>query len=341
MKALLLTGESKLELKEIDRPVPERDQVVIKVIRAGICASDLNYVKFGSPKLKLSVILGHEGAGIIDEVGEDVKGLKVGQRVVLMNDFYVCGKCRYCRSGDINMCIKRRSLGSAANGVFAEYVKAPAGIVIPIGNDISMEEGAFLEPLACSVHALTRQVSLKPSEVVLVSGPGAIGAGAALVAKAAGCRVIVAGLDKDKYRLDVLKKAGIEHVVNLSEADLKKYVGCLTDGYGVDVAVEASGSYRSLETCINVTRRKGTIVQMGLLHGEPADLSELVYKEQFLHASYAKIFDDWRIAIQLVEDKEVDVRPLISSVLPLDDYQKAFRLAEEASGFKIMFDLER
>ena len=338
MKALYLNEEHQLVLRDVKKPAVGREEVLIKIKYAGICATDLGYVRFGSPKLRLPVILGHEASGVIEAVGEGVCSFSPGQRVIVMNDYYVCGKCRFCQSGDINMCLHRRSLGSKEDGVFAEYVKVPARIVLPLDDAVSFEEGALIEPFACGVHALTAQCRLKPADVVFVSGPGAIGAGAALFAKAAGCTVAVSGLAADRSRLEILKKLGIDHTAIAGEENIRALLDRLTGGYGADISVEASGSYRSLETCMDLTRRKGTIVQLGILHGQPADLSPLIHKEQFLHASYSKTVADWHTALTLVQNKKVDLRPLVSDIFPLENYKAAFEKAADGTGFKILFD---
>lgn len=341
MKALFLDEDRRLSLRETETPVIHAGEVLIKVMRAGICATDLGYVRFGSPKLSLPVILGHEASGVIEAVGEGVSELAPGQRVITMNDYYTCGKCRYCERGDVNMCLKRRSLGSKENGVFAEYVKVPARIVLPLDEAISFEEGALIEPFACGVHALAGQACLKPGDVVFISGPGAIGAGATLYAKAAGCTVAVSGLPVDRPRLEVLRALGIDHTLIAGEDPVEETILALTDGYGADVSVEAAGAYRSLETCLSLTRRKGTVVQLGILHGQPADLSPLIYKELFLHASYSKTVADWRRALSLVKSGKVNLKPLVSQIFPLEEYEAAFEKAAAGSGFKILFDPEQ
>ncbi|MGI6250306.1 MAG: zinc-dependent alcohol dehydrogenase [Anaerolineaceae bacterium] len=335
MKALFLVEKDKLELKEVDIPEPTAGYVLVRMHRAGICASDIGYWKRGSSNLELPVILGHEVSGTIEKIGSDVQGLMVGDRVVLMNDFYTCGSCKFCISGDTNMCINRRSLGSKENGAFSEFILAPKHLVLPLSDSLTFEEGAFLEVLACGVHAI-HKCGARLQDTVLVSGPGSIGAGAALVAKAMGCNVIMSGLPKDKSRLSVIKSLGVDYVVD-DPNYLLQLSKDITSGYGVDIAIEASGSYKSLDTCLQATRKQGQIVQMGVLPGASTlDLSPVMFKELKFFGSYAKTHEAWIVAQKTLVSGLIDVKPLITHTFPLSNYVHAFEKTLDGSGIKIM-----
>ena len=175
-------------------------------MRTVICATGLGYIRFGSPKLRLPIILGHEASGVITGIGKGEKELHPGDRVAVTNDYYVSGTCRFCMEGATNLCVNRRSIGSAENGSFSEYMVVPRSMILPLPDSVSFEEGALLEVLACCTHALHTQIRLEGNETVLILGPGTIGACAAMVVKAAGCKVIVAGLAQDAERLSILKQ---------------------------------------------------------------------------------------------------------------------------------------
>ena len=340
MRALFLNEDRNLELRNCPIPQVKEGFVLVKVKRAGICASDIGYWKHGSGNLQLPVILGHEISGIVDSSGGDT-GFEKGDRVFLTNDYYLCGECRFCKTGNNNMCISRRSLGSKENGGFAEYILAPKTIVRRIPDNMSFEEAAYLEVLACGVHAIVDRAKAQVNDLVLISGPGAIGLSAALTAKAMGCRVVLVGLSQDKKRLEIAKSIGVDHVVDISCENLGDIIKELSDGYGSDISVEAAGSYQSLQTCFDMTRKRGTCVEMGVLNGKDnIDLSAILFKELVFTGSYAKNDRDWIIARDLVALNRIEVGPLVSDVMALEDYEVAFQKTLRADGFKIMFDPE-
>lgn len=162
MKGLFLTEVGKLELWEVPVPKVTAGMVHIRVCRAGVCSTDVGYWRNGSPRLRLPVILGHEVSGVIEETAPDVEQFHIGDRVIVTNDYYLCGTCRYCRSGAVNMCVERRSIGSAENGAFAEYMVVPAKMVLKLPDALSFEEGALAEVIACGVHVLRSQAPVSP-----------------------------------------------------------------------------------------------------------------------------------------------------------------------------------
>lgn len=342
MRGVCLNEAGQLELRGF--PVPEDGAVPegfvkVRVMRAGICATDLGYVRYGSPKLRLPVILGHELSGEVTGVGPGVTALHPGDRVAVANDYHVCGACRFCRNGASNLCLERRSIGCAEHGGFAEYIVVPGSSALPLPETLSFEEGALLEVLACCVHALCQQAQVAKRQTVLVLGPGAMGICSALTAKAMGCQVILGGLSRDEGRLAAARDMGIDCVVNLQTQDLAGAVAGATGGMGADVAVEAAGSYRAAALCAELLARRGTYVQLGLPHGPAAfDLSFLCGKELRMVGSYAKTLPSWRHAIRLVSRGEVDLRPLVPDRLyVLEDYRAAFGRAGETDDFKVMF----
>lgn len=340
MRGLYLTDVGKLELRETPVPELSAGMVRIRVHRAGICATDLGYWKNGSPKLRLPVILGHEVSGVIEETADDVRQFRAGDRVIVTNDYHLCGRCRYCLGGAENMCVERRSIGSAENGAFADYMVVPARMVLPLPDALSFEEGALAEVIACGVHVLRCQAPVSPGDVVLVMGPGIMGVTAALAAKAMGCKVIVAGLHRDAARLQMALKLGIDRVVDLENEDLAAELDAISDHYGADVTIDGTGSARALETCLQLTAKRGTVVQLAAPgRGSSIDLSPIMMKELRYVGSYAKVRGDWELALQWMASGKLSCRPLISELVALEDYEKAFQTVASATAFKIMFRL--
>ncbi|MPW25337.1 alcohol dehydrogenase catalytic domain-containing protein [Alkalibaculum sp. M08DMB] len=342
MKGLCLNEEQKLELKQFPIPEPKKGFVRVKVKRAGICATDIGYWKHGSDRLKLPVILGHEASGVVEKLGEGTSKFKEGDRVIVMTTYEVCGECRFCRIEATNLCISRRGIGSKENGAFAEYIVVPEKSLIAMPDTMTYDEGAMVEVLACGVHAVAEQTPVTLNSVTLILGPGPIGVLAAQVAKAAGSKVVIAGLTQDKPRLELAKELGVDVVVNLQEEDLKKIILDMTDGYGADFVVEASGSIPAVRTALDLVAKRGTLCQMGVHHSlVEVDWSLILHKELNVIGSLSQKPTAWHIAKDLIVDGKVKVDPLVSDVMPIEEYEDAFEKAANVSGFKVLFDLEK
>ncbi|NTW71007.1 MAG: alcohol dehydrogenase catalytic domain-containing protein [Eubacteriaceae bacterium] len=342
MKGLCLNESQKLELREFPIPEPKKGYVRVKVKRAGICATDIGYWKHGSDRLQLPVILGHEASGDVEKLGEGVTKVKEGDRVIVMTTYEVCGECHFCKIDATNLCIKRRGIGSKENGGFADYVVVPETSCIKMPDSMTYDEGAMVEVLACGIHAVAEQAPVTLDSVTLVVGPGPIGVLASLAAQACGSKVILAGLTQDVPRMNVAKSLGINTIVNLQEEDLGKVVSDMTNGYGADFVVEASGSYPGVRTALDMVAKKGTLCQMGVNHGTgEVDWSIILNKELHIIGSLSQKPTAWIKAKNMISEGKIDVNPLISDVMALKDYEEAFGKAANVTGFKVLFDLEK
>lgn len=343
MRALVKTKiePGNFGLMEVETPVPAAGQVRIKVKRAGICQTDNVYVNDGGFALKPPVILGHEVAGIIDMVGEGVKNFKIGDRVISQTTYHVCGHCRFCKRGEYNHCAERKGIGSAANGAFAEYVVNIEESIMHLPDDMTFDQGASIEPLACGVHSLTERANCGVNDVVVILGPGPIGLYAAQVAKAQGSYVIMAGLTQDESRLKLALELGIDRVVNLDKEDLIQVAKSVTDGYGADVVVEAAGSRAAVDLAMNVVARRGIFVPMGVFnHTIDVDFHNIKKKELTVYGSHAQIPTSWEKAMRLVRMGKVNVDAIISHVFPMTQWEDAFKLVTNKQGLKIMLNPE-
>lgn len=279
----------------------------------------------------LPQVFGHEFAGEIESVGEDVTRVAPGDRVAV-EPALTCGECRNCRDGRFNVCESddRRNFGLHADvdGALAEYTVVPAGNVYPIGDDLSYDEGTFLELLGLGVHGLERS-SFRPGDTVAVSGPGSVGMSALIAAKAGGASSIAmlgAAADADS-RLPIAAEMGATETVNVEEESL--------DG-AVDVFVESSGAPSALDTAVEHTRRGGEIVQIGIFHGADAvsaDLNHLVRSEIDLRTVYGRRDSSWRRAIAIAEN--VDLSPVVGPAFEFDDYEAGFDAVREREGIKV------
>ena len=342
MKGLCLNEEQKLEIREFPVPEPQKGFVRVKVKRAGICATDIGYWKHGSDRLQLPVILGHEASGDVDKLGEGCKNVKPGDRVIVMTTYEVCGECRFCKIEATNLCINRRGIGSKENGGFADYIVVPETSLIKMPDEMTYDEGAMVEVLACGIHAVAEQTPVTLDSTTVVLGPGPIGVLASLAAQACGSKVILAGLTQDVPRMEIAKKLGVEKTINLQEENLEQIVLDLTGGYGADFVVEASGAYPAVRTSLDIVAKRGTICQMGVHHGNgEVDWSKILHKELNIVGSLSQKPTAWIKATNMIAEGKIDVKALVSDVMAIKDYEEAFEKAANVTGFKVLFDLEK
>lgn len=333
--AKLVRGNGNVGLIDVPEPESIPGHVVLEVKAAGVCGTDLHIYHDEYPS-DPPVILGHEVAGIVAEVGEGVSTCQPGDRVTSETYFYICGQCRFCRDGAPNMCPHRKSIGSGVHGAFARYVLVPQQNIHHLPPNIGVQAGALTEPLACCVHALER-TRIEPGEVVVVSGPGAIGLLMAQVAKAAGGQVIVLGTSADEARLETALTLGADMALNIQATNAAKTIAELTSDLGADVVFECSGVGASAQNCLDLVRRHGRYVQVGLF-GKPVqwDLERVCFKEIQVSGSFATVPSAWRKALNLLALGLVQTQPLISGTMPITEWQHAFDAFERREGLKIV-----
>ncbi len=339
MKAVMKValGVGNIEVRDIPEPTAGEGQVVIRVKAAGICGTDMHIYK-DEFKSRPPVVLGHEIAGEIVDVGKGAEHIKTGTRVTTETYFHTCGVCRYCRNGQVNLCLERRSIGSAMNGGFTNYVLVPAKNVHPLPSHLSFNAGALTEPLACVVHGVLSTPTVAPGDLAVIAGPGAIGLLTLQVVKAAGAKVIMLGTSADTGRLELAKLLGADYTLNVQEQDAEKLVRELSyQGLGADAVYECSGAGPAAEQLLTLARRKGRYVQIGLF-GKPIafDLDQLCYKELTMSGSNATIPSAWPKALQLLESGAVNTEALISHSYSVTDWQEAFDFFEAKKGIKLL-----
>lgn len=342
MRALMKvdTGPGHLEVREVPEPVTGVGQVKIKVQAAGICGTDLHIYK-DEFKTKPPVVLGHEVAGEIVEIGADVsEPVSIGDRVTTETYFSTCGTCAYCRGGHENLCLNRRSIGSAVNGGFTQFVVVPASNVHTLPDNIDFEAGALTEPLACVVHAVTGvgPSTVSPGDVAVIAGPGAIGLLTLQVIKAAGATVVMLGTDADSRRLELANELGADYTLSVQSGDPLALVQDITaEGLGADVVFECSGAGPAAAQILTLVRRNARYVQVGLF-GKPIawDLDQLCYKEIVATGSNASTPTAWNRAIQLMAAGKVRTDLLITDIYPVTEWQIAFDGFEAKSGVKTL-----
>lgn len=333
-------GKDGWEIRDVTRLDPKDNEVEIQVKAAGICGSEL-HLYHDNHTYTPGTVIGHEFAGVISRVGKDVKGWKVGDRVVSENHKTCCWECDYCRSGKPVFCTSRRQVGYKEDGGWTSYICMPAKLLIPIPDNVSYEEAAMTEPCTVAIQALCIKAPVKTGETVLVQGCGTIGLINAMVAKAAGAgTVIVTGTEADeKIRLPIARKlTAIDSVINISREDLNEEIMKLTKGKGVDMVVEASGSEKAINSAIDLVRKEGRIVAIGETFTPEVSVKwhAAVFKACSIIFSFGAEFEAWRKALQLMGNKQIDLKPLITHRLALTEFEKGFQMLDEKTALKVM-----
>jgi L-iditol 2-dehydrogenase len=320
VKALLLTAPGRLEHVDLPDPQVGADDVLVRVKASGICGSDVHGMDGSSGRRIPPVVMGHEAAGAIEEVGRAVTGWRVGQAVTFDSTIY-CGRCPYCRQGLVNLCDDRQVLGVSngdyrRDGAFAERIAVPERVLHALPPGISMVEAALVEPLAVAAHAVSR-APLAGAEAVLVVGAGVIGLLIIQVLRAAGCDRIIA-VDLSPARLAHARSMGATETLEPGD-DVVGRVVELTGNRGVDVAFEAVGVGATLALATAAVRKGATVVLVGNLASSTELALQWTVTRQLTLAGSAASCGEYPQALELIATRRVDVGGLVSQVAPLAD----------------------
>ena len=341
MKAAVFEKIGVIAVKEV--PVPEigDNDVLIKVKLTGICGTDWSIYNGWYSADKLPMIPGHEFSGEIAKVGKNVDRFTPGDRVTADINMS-CGHCFYCMRGDTLLCDGFTQLGIHTDGTFAEYVKAPAACVHLLPENLSFEEGAFIEPVSCVVHASKAlDAKLGGSIVILGDGLGVLHARLAVLRACA--PVIVFG--HNRKRLQIAKDMGADYVFHTDDvADPVAEVMKLTGGRGADYAIESVGKVETYEQAFAMLRRGGTLSSFGIT-GEEDTMTirpfDFVLGEKKITGSCAGVGQDWPDAMTLISSGRIDPKPLFSLKVPLEDLEWALHeLRSNRELFKVFVSPE-
>jgi L-idonate 5-dehydrogenase len=330
MRAAVLHAAKDIRIEEMDVAALGPSEIGVRIGAGGICGSDLHYYfhgGFGTVRLREPMILGHEIAGTVAEIGSAVTSVKPGDRVAITPS-RPCKQCKYCLAGQPNHCLDMRFYGSAMRmphiqGAFRELLVCEAEQAFLVPDGISMNAAAFAEPLSVGLHAVRRAGPMLGRRV-LVTGSGPIGALALMAARHAGAAEIVATDILDAP----LKKAlevGADRTINVAETP-EALAGYGSDKGYFDVMLEASGNGRAIAAGLDVVRPGGVVVQLGLGGDASLPLNTIVAKELELRGSF-RFHEEFAWAVKFISDGSIDVGPLLSAVVPLADASRAFELA--------------
>ncbi|MER8765881.1 L-idonate 5-dehydrogenase [Mesorhizobium sp. M0968] len=330
MKSIVIHAAKDLRIEETDPGSPGAGQVEIAVEAGGICGSDLHYYNhggFGAIRLREPMILGHEVAGTVRALGDGISTLAVGDRVAI-SPSRACNACRYCLQGMQNQCLDMRFYGSAMpmphiQGAFRQRLIAEAWQCHRIADHISINEAAFAEPFAVTLHAMNRAGSLLGKRV-LVTGCGPIGALCILAARAHGAREIVA-TDVMEGVLAKALEIGADRTINVA-TNSEELAAYNVDKGSFDMMFEASGNERAVRAGLDVLKPRGVLVQLGLGGDLSIPQNLIVAKEIEMRGTF-RFHEEFALAVDLINRRRVDVKPLLTGIYPLDEAVAAFDIA--------------
>ena len=339
MKALVkyAPGEGNVGILDVEEPRCGENEVKLEIAYCGVCGTDL-HVLHDTFRNYPPVILGHEFSGTVVEVGNNVYGVQLGERVAGLGATAVtCGQCRYCRSGHFIFCANRRGMGHGANGAFARYVVMRPDQLYRIPENFTLEEAAMSEPFAAAVQAVTEVSSVRLGDIALVSGPGPIGLLCLKLLVAEGVKTIVAGAPQDHDRLQAALQFGAAAVVNLGERNLSDAIREHTGGAGVDVAFECAGHPGSVRGCLESLRPMGHYTQVAICGQEilfPID--QVFYKQLTISGSVCYTARTWERMMSIFAEGRVRLSDMISARLPIAEWRTAFGLCMDKKALKVL-----
>jgi 2-desacetyl-2-hydroxyethyl bacteriochlorophyllide A dehydrogenase len=334
MEGLVWHGPHDIRLEDVPEPVCSEGEAIVEVRYVGICGSDLTIYQGKHTRAKPPTILGHEFAGVVVERrGEDYPEIQVGDRVAV-NPTYACGQCELCRSGHGHICHQKGLYGVDTDGGFARYVKVALQSPHQLPADASFEEGALLEPLAVAVRAV-HLGRLAFGESALVLGGGPIGLLSAEVARVAGARQVLL-VEPQAFRKKLAESMGFS--VLTPEEATREHVLELTGGRGIDVVVDAAGVPPAACLSTQLVKRRGRIVVVAVYKEPvPVDLITLGYGEMQILGSCVYTPQDFGKSVGLLEEKRVELTPLVTHRLPLAEGIGAIeRLTKGMSAQKVL-----
>jgi L-iditol 2-dehydrogenase len=326
MKVAILTRPYNIEIIDVEKPAIGNNDVLIKVIETGICGSDLHTYEGIHPFRKPPVILGHEVAGDVVEIGKEVKNIDMGTRVAIEPQ-KACGVCSYCKQGRYNICPERLLPGVGGwMGTFAEYFVSNSEKLYPLNEKVSYSSGVLAEPIAVGLHG-ARRANVKESST-LVLGLGSIGISAAFSAKILGAKQVVA-TDIAKINLQVAKNFGVDIPIDVTEQDLitsaRKYAK-----EGFDSVIVTSGYEGVIDDAISLSKRVATIVIISLFANDvKTNINQLVIQEKEILGSSTYTSSDFRTVVDWLNNGELKPDSMITHKMPLEKTSEAFNILDK------------
>ncbi len=335
-------GPKDLREEEWPKPEPGPGEVRVKIKSVCICGSDTTQYTtggIGNSKTPVPFVLGHEAGGLIDAVGSGVENLFESTPVAIEPDI-PCMKCEFCLTGRQNICPNVKFLGAPpVQGALAEYIIIPAKNALPVKASVTFAEIACIEPMAIGIYTI-KKMNVAPGDSVAIFGAGGIGICCAIAAKKAGAKVI-AITDKVQSRLDTAEKFGAENTINIIEQNVSEQISKLTNGRGVDVAIEAAGELPALQNAIDAAAIGGRVAIIGIPHETNWSFSaSTARRKELLIQNIRRSNHCTRIAIDWIEHGEIKLVGLVSHNLPWEKVEEAYNKAVACEEGTLRISLE-
>ena len=347
MKSLVCdTEESVFSLEEIPEPEIGKnpyspEDVIIEVKFCGICGTELNLWENGFPQGVISVKkigLGHEVSGVVVAAGEKVKGIDKGDRVVSEVSTNSCGKCFLCTSGRNNLC-RHAGAFMLHQGGFSKFLPLPGKNIHKVPTSVTLEEASLCQPFALAVNAVEIRGRLKAGESVAIFGPGPIGLCMVQFAKLSGAWPVIAiGLKADKKRLEAAKALGADYCINADEEDLHEKINKITFNQGIDLVVEIAGAGRAVSQALDIVKPCGRVVLSGAGYSaiEIDTAKKIMLRQIDLLGCRGDPTASWIKALQILGTGKLNLKPIITDILPLSRWEEGFRLASSKNSLKVL-----
>ena len=346
MRALVkyASGKGHVAVRDIPVREPDKDELLIEVKYCGICGTDMHIYADEFPNAP-PVVMGHEYCGTVVQVGEQARDAwSVGDRVVGELHTGACRVCELCRAGKPHICDSKLALGSKYDGAFAEYLTLPAWLAHPLPDGIPWEVAGVTEPFAIATHCLVERGQLGPQSSILISGSATMGLMSTIWASRLGIgQIIVSGTNMDvNTRFPLAREMGATHAVNVQTEDLTEIVLDLTYRKGVDAWIECSGSAAAISTGIELVKKTGKVVLIGLVGTEtlPVPWNTLLYKELDIVGCFSSPPSSWQKALAVEKEESAKLRKLVSAIIPLEEWEKGFEMMRRGEAVKVLVDME-
>jgi L-iditol 2-dehydrogenase len=341
MKAAVYKGTERIDLEEIDIPGIQPGTVLLKIKACAICGGDLRTFRHGHAAIKPPIVLGHEIAGEIVEVADDVTAFRVGERVIVAPAIG-CASCSYCSSGWQNMCYTRKTIAHHYNGGFAEYMLVPAGAVRAgninrIPEEVTYLEASLAEPLACVLNG-QEVMNIGLGDTVAVIGAGPIGCMHAEVARARGAGKVFL-INRSAKRLDAARKFGFDEYIDLSKTDGLKAVMDLTGGLGANVVIVTAGTAEAQQLGLSMASKMGKVCLFaGLPKDKPTielDANHLHYRQIAVYGIFSSAPRHNALALEMIRSGKVSAKKLLTHLVSLQEIRKGMDFIDDRSGMRV------
>ncbi len=339
MRQAIMTEPGKIALRDVEKPAIKNNEVLLCIKRIGVCGSDIHVYHGKHPFTSYPIVQGHEYCGMVEQIGSEVKGVRVGQLATARPQL-VCGDCGPCKRDDYNVCEKLRVQGFQAPGCAQDYFAVPEDRLVLFPDNLKLEQGALVEPVSVGCHSTWRAGNIAGQNVV-VMGAGTIGNLIAQVAKARRAKRVLI-VDVSEYRLKIAHQCQIQYISNAKQESFKEAVSRAFGGEGFQLAFEAAGAQECLSALVGSVEKGGRVIIVGVFEEPPAvDMSVVCEHEINVIGSMMYKHEDYLEAVRMISDGRVQTESLVTKSFPFEKYLDAYQYidAQGDKTLKVMIEL--